>query len=448
MNKKPFLMISALMAIGLLSGCGQHNHDWGEITYTWANDNSTCTAERVCKGDNEHKETETVNTTYQEITAPTCEGNGKGRYSADFSNESFVDQTKDVVLNHLGHSYGAPTYTWSNDNKTCTAKRVCTRDASHIEEETVNSTYQVVTPATVEADGSATYTATFSKDAFVLQTKNVTLPKDAYATKPHLSSDGETVQYGLYPQKNVNDSSLISELIKITAPESNGWYLYNHEYYAKTVAKPNSDSYEFDNGTSIEKDKEYWFKCEPIVWRVLSNNEGECYLVSSTLLDAHKYDDDKNTYDESSIRSWLNDEFFNSAFALGNDNILETTVENGASTTDSDDNPHECDDTLDKVFMPSYKDYMNEDYGFAPTTLDSDSRCCKTTDWARARGAYAENESTPSYNNNGYYWTRSPYSGESDITWCITHFGVFYSGEDSGVNSKENSVRPAITISL
>ena len=441
-------MISALMAIGLLSGCGQHNHDWGEITYTWANDNSTCTAERVCKGDNEHKETETVNTTYQEITAPTCEGNGKGRYSADFSNESFADQTKDVVLNHLGHSYGAPTYTWSNDNKTCTAKRVCSRDASHIDEETVNSTYQVVTPATVEADGSATYTASFSKDAFISQTKNITLPKDTYATKPHLSSDGETVQYGLYPQKNVNDSSLVSELNKITDPESNGWYLYNDEYYAKTVAKPNSDSYEFDDGTSIEKDETYWFKCEPIVWKVLSNNEGECYLVSSTLLDAHKYDDDKNSYDESSIRSWLNDDFFNSAFALGNDNILETTVDNSASTTDSDDNPHECDDTLDKVFMPSYKDYMNEDYGFAPTTGDSYSRSCKTTDWARARGAFAETESTETYLNMGYYWTRSPYSGESDITWCITHFGVFYSGEDSGVNSKENSVRPAITISL
>ena len=439
-------MISALMAITLLSGCGQHNHDWGETTYTWANDYSTCTAERVCKGDNNHKETETVSTTYQEITAPTCVNDGKGRYSAGFTSEAFVDQTKDVVLNHLGHSYGAPTYTWSNDNKTCTAKRICTRDASHIEEETVNSTYQVVTPATVEADGSATYTATFTNDAFVLQTKNITLPKDVYATKPHLSADGKTVQYGLYPQKNVNDSSLVSELNKITEPKTNGWYLYNDEYYAKTVAKPNNDSYEFDDGTPIEKDETYWFKCEPIVWNVLSNNEGEYYLVSSTLLDVHQYDDDKNSYDESSIRSWLNDDFFNSAFALGNDNIFETTVDNSAATTDSEDNTYACDDTLDYVFMPSYKDYQNTDYGFAPTTIDSDSRCCRTTDWARARGAFSENEATPNYNGNGYYWTRSPYSGQSDVTWCVGHYGTLYTHEGSEVDCKENSVRPAINI--
>lgn len=448
MNKKPFLMLSALMTITLLSGCGQHNHDWGETTYTWANDYSTCTAERICKGDNNHKETETVNTTYQEITAPTCEGDGKGRYSADFSSQAFVDQTKDVVVNHLGHSYGTTTYTWSNDNKTCTAKRVCTRDTSHIEEETVNSTYQVVTPATVEADGSATYTATFNNDAFVSQTKNITLPKDVYATKPHLSADGETVQYGLYPQKNVNDSSLVSELNKITDPESNGWYLYNDEYYAKTVAKPNNDSYKFDDDTPIVKDETYWFKCEPIVWRVLSNNEGELYLVSSTLLDVVQYDDNKNSYDESSIRSWLNNDFFNTAFALGNDNIFETTVDNSAATTDSEDNTYACDDTLDYVFMPSYKDYLNEEYGFYPTTDDLSLRCCKTTDWTRARGAFSEYESTPAYNGNGYYWTRSPYSGKSDVTWCVGHFGSIYTHEGSEVDCNENSVRPAITISL
>ncbi len=434
------------MAIGLLSGCVQHTHNWGETTYTWANDNSTCTAERVCKGDNNHKETETVSTTFQEITAPTCEGDGKGRYSADFSSEAFADQTKDVVLSHLGHSYGAPTYTWSDDNKTCTAKRVCTRDENHVEEETVNSAYQVITPATVEADGLATYTATFSNDAFVLQTKNITLPKDVYATKPHLSADGETVQYGLYPQTNVNDSSLVSELNELTDPEANGWYLYNDEYYAKTVAKPHENNYKFDNGTLITKDETYWFKCEPIVWKVLSNNEGECYLVSLTLLDVHKYDDDKNSYDESSIHSWLSNDFFSAAFALGNDNILETTVDNSGSTTDSDDNPYSCNETHDNVFMPSYKDYMNESYGFAHTTADSDSRCCKTTDWTRARGAYAEQNTNPFYNNNGYYWTRSPYSGDSGFTWCVTHFGNIYSEEGSEVDSKENSVRPAINI--
>ena len=36
-----------------------HIHDWGEVKYTWTSDN-TCKAERVCKHDNTHIESETV----------------------------------------------------------------------------------------------------------------------------------------------------------------------------------------------------------------------------------------------------------------------------------------------------------------------------------------------------------------------------------------------------
>ena len=102
MKKKLVLMTSALMTIGLLAGCNQHIHYWEKTTYTWANDNSTCTAERVCKGDASHKEVETVSTTYQIITAATCKEDGKGRYTADFTSEAFVDQTKDITLKAIG----------------------------------------------------------------------------------------------------------------------------------------------------------------------------------------------------------------------------------------------------------------------------------------------------------------------------------------------------------
>lgn len=39
---------------------------------------------------------------------------------------------------------------------------------------------------------------------------------------PTLSDDGKTITYGLYPQKNVNDSSLVFTLNSLTTPESNG----------------------------------------------------------------------------------------------------------------------------------------------------------------------------------------------------------------------------------
>ena len=172
MKKKLVLMTSALMAMSLLSACNTHTHDWGEVIYTWSEDNKTCTAERVCKGDASHKETETVNTTYEVVDPAKCENDGKGRYTADFTtNEAFIDQTKDIVLSGIGHEWGLITYTWTDDNLSCTAKRVCTHDSSHIEEETANSVVTALKEVTCTEDGSYNYTATFTNEAFQVQTK-------------------------------------------------------------------------------------------------------------------------------------------------------------------------------------------------------------------------------------------------------------------------------------
>ena len=89
-------------------------HDWDEPTYVWAEDNSTVTATHVCKRDNTHTETETVNTTYAVTTEPTCEGNGVGTYTATFANSAFEAQTKTVDIEPLGHQWVFPSYgiTW------------------------------------------------------------------------------------------------------------------------------------------------------------------------------------------------------------------------------------------------------------------------------------------------------------------------------------------------
>lgn len=268
---------------------------------------------------------------------------------------------------------------------------------------------------------------------------------------PTLSDDGKTIVYGLYPQKNVNDSSLVSVLNELTTPESNGWYLYEGDYYAKVGASPYSTSYKFDNGTFITSGTTYWFKCEPIVWNVLSNANGEYYIVSSVLLDAHcYYNSDSirtidgqtvypNNYEYSDIRAWLNEDFYNSAFALDNSHIQTTVVDNSASTTGNSSNEYACSNTEDKVFLLSYEDYKNSSYG-----LNWGARCCKTTDWARARGAYS-NTDLPSYLCNGNYWTRSPYKSPNFV--CIV-------GNDGSLDSlfyvyvSHYSARPALTIKI
>ncbi|MBE6134917.1 MAG: hypothetical protein E7179_02770 [Erysipelotrichaceae bacterium] len=275
---------------------------------------------------------------------------------------------------------------------------------------------------------------------------------------PMFSTENKTVTYGLYPQKNVDDSSLVSALNALTTPESNGWYLYDGEYYAKLSATPYSaDSFtsKFDNGTTIVKKTTYWFKCEPIVWNVLSNSNGKCYVLSSVLLDVHRYYDSQssrtidgktvyaNNYKYSDIHTWLNSDFFDSAFALGNSHIQTTTVNNGASTTNSESNPYKCDNTQDNVFLPSYKNYINSSYGFSDSTSSTNTRYCRTTDWARARGAWYETSS--SYLYNGHYWTRSPRSDHSYSAWYVKYDGCLDEVRRF-VDTAFVSVRPAIKI--
>ena len=71
-------------------------HAWGEVSYVWAEDNSTVTATRTCTHNASHVETETVNTT-SEISKPaTSATRGETTYTATFTNEAFGTKTKTV----------------------------------------------------------------------------------------------------------------------------------------------------------------------------------------------------------------------------------------------------------------------------------------------------------------------------------------------------------------
>ncbi len=255
---------------------------------------------------------------------------------------------------------------------------------------------------------------------------------------PALNGTEGTFTYGLYPQTHVSDAAIVAALDSLTSADINGWYFYDGQYYAKETAKPRDSSYVFDDGTKIVSGTSYWFKCEPIEWKVLSSGGGSYSLVSAALLDAHRYGDPSNNYANSEIREWLNGDFLSSAFALGDSHIQTTTVDNSASTTDSSSNKYACENTEDKVYLLSYQDYKNASY-FA----DDAARRCKTTDYARARGAWYSTD--PSYLYNGVYWTRSPHSDYSFCAWFVSIDG--YLGIDY-VYDSHRAVRPVLTINL
>ena len=176
---KPQTKIEALDPIG---------HDWGEPEYSWAkkDDGWYCTAKSTCKRDASHVEEQTVKAAV-ETTPATCTEAGKDVYTATFDGDVFESQTRDDVIPALDHDWGEPEYSWAkqDDGWYCTAERVCKRDASHVEMETVKATYEVTTPATTKKEGVGTYTATFENEAFETQTKTEAIAKlPAEPSKP------------------------------------------------------------------------------------------------------------------------------------------------------------------------------------------------------------------------------------------------------------------------
>ena len=78
-------------------------HDYGEVKYTWTD--NTCKAERVCKHDSTHIESETVTATGTTITEATCKEKGKMKYTATFVNTAFAMQEKEVDIDFAEHDF-------------------------------------------------------------------------------------------------------------------------------------------------------------------------------------------------------------------------------------------------------------------------------------------------------------------------------------------------------
>ena len=299
--------------------------------------------------------------------------------------------------------------------------------------------------------------------------------KKSHGVIPVLDSINRTITYGIYPQTHVNDQSLIAELDSLTDPSPiNGWYYYEREYYAKVDATPYTSSYLFEDGTTIVSGTTYWFKCEPITWKILSNTANSYYLLSEQTIDKHCYCPSVssrtidgttiylNNYQYSEIRAWLNglngssysvsnysgNGFYQTAFRFNNSYIQTTVVDNSASTTDSNSNKFACSNTTDKVFLPSYKDYINNSYGFSTSTSSSNTRYGRTTDYLRAVGGYYNNAEND-YRYCDYYWTRSPSSSSSGSAWYVNADGSLSNKTTTfGVPLYVTAVgiRPAITL--
>ena len=287
------------------------------------------------------------------------------------------------------------------------------------------------------------------------------------------------VNYGAYPQNHVGDDELISELNKLTNTNSKGYYEYGGKEYAKVIANPylhgsytdyygNDNYYMYSDGAMIDENVIEWFIVKPIRWRIISeNSDGSYQLYSEYILDSVDYCDYRyvrlidgsnvytNNYKYSNIRAWLNGYngtdymitdytdkgFYDKAFEdIEKEAIVTKEVDNSTSTTQSPTNKYACENTSDKIYLLSYQDIVNSNYGF----IDATSRCAQVTDYAKAVGAFWVVD--PEYSDNSYYWLRSP-----DDEYNNSPLFVYYTGNIYNVyhvHFTYNGVRVACTINL
>ena len=153
--------------------------------YTWNEKYTECTATGTCSV-GEHQVTATTSAiTKTVVKAPTCEADGTTTHKATFSgNDAWAGtNTATETVGKIGHSYGAPTYEWADDNSTCTAKKVCGNDATHIDSVTKNSTIDTdkTKAPTCGEDGVTVYVVVFDVIGLVKQEK----PVNVAATGEH-----------------------------------------------------------------------------------------------------------------------------------------------------------------------------------------------------------------------------------------------------------------------
>lgn len=144
-------------------------------------------------------------------------------------------------------------------------------------------------------------------------------------------------------------------------------------------------------------------------------------------------------YKGSYIRQWLNREFYNTAFGdLQKEIILTSTVDNGADGTGYMQNSFDCEDTEDNVYLLSYEEAYDKAY--LETHVDLQR---KTSDYARARGAYTTY--IESISGDGKWWLRSPNGYSEYHAQCIDIGGYV---DYKGVSSRGGGVVPALKIKL
>lgn len=300
---------------------------------------------------------------------------------------------------------------------------------------------------------------------------------------------GTIINFGSYPQSKVTDSATISALDSVTK----NWKSYKYysgtgdyddgnmepsdymkyadiklggnkyravtfsEYRPRYTGYKSSASYSYQDDNGYYTNKVYYFKYEPLKWRVLDASTG--LIVCDFAIDSQAYnnynlctdstyesfwgDSDKNhsasDWENSSLRAWLNNEFYNVAFnEVQQVKIRELTRENNDSSFGTFDSKP----TSDKITLLSFNDVLNTSYGFSSSTSSDTERYRKGTDYAKCQGLEVYSDLGSSYDGNSWWRLRTPSSFHGAI--FVGYDGWLCNGYR--VNSVYKGVVPALNL--
>ena len=185
----------------------------------------------------------------------------------------------------------------------------------------------------------------------------------------------------------------------------------------------------------------------PIEWLVLARDGQKALLLSRYGLDAQPYHTEyvDVTWENCTLRTWLNDTFLNKAFTAEEQaGILLTEVDNSDSQSYPEWNTTGGNNTQDRIFLLSYAE-ANKFLSVMDRGVNNKKSQVAPTPYAIKRGAHTSpNTKTADRVAAGYWWLRSPGNYQYNVA-RVDPVGLLSKYE---VNSDTGSVRPAIWIDL
>ena len=175
---------------------------------------------------------------------------------------------------------------------------------------------------------------------------------------------------------------------------------------------------------------------EPVKWRVLAN-DGNLFVVSDQNLDCIAYNTSVETvtWEECSLRKWLNSKFLDNAFTTQEqDAVHESLVENEDGAKGSEAGA----DTYDKVYLLSIYEVIDPGLGFPDDWKDKGgTRVALNTEYTKSKRALTGTDMS------GAWWLRTP--GDAKNAANVFNEGnVFVRG--GSVDNFIFAVRPAMNI--